>query len=270
MDSPARLLRELESHAKKRFGQHFLSSPSVVAKILRAASVGPTDRILEIGPGLGALTDAMLQVGPELLCVELDRDVVSFLRHRHPNLKLVEGDAASMAWDELLVEGEWKCVSNLPYNVGTKILSRLLLEPRVGMLVVMLQKEVADRIVARSGERKRGSLSVWVEAFASAKIAFRVPAGAFHPPPKVESAVVVLERHSQPRVPREEASAFEFLLRTLFAQPRKTIRNNLRSRLSTEVADALLERASIDSGRRPSTLELDEVLVLYGIYKGLS
>ncbi|MEL6347197.1 MAG: rRNA adenine dimethyltransferase family protein, partial [Myxococcota bacterium] len=121
MQHPAQILKTLEGRARKRFGQHFLASEGVVDNIVRLAAVDEGSRVLEIGPGLGVMTEKLLETGAEVVAVELDRDLAAYLRGRFPTLRLIEGDAAKQDWSTLLPGGGWRCVSNLPYNVGTRL-----------------------------------------------------------------------------------------------------------------------------------------------------
>lgn len=260
MSHPASLLKALEQRAKKRFGQHFLASTSVVRQIVAVSEVVPGLPVLEIGPGLGVLTEALLAAGADVTAIELDRDMASFIRERLPEVNLVEADGAAVDFGEVLESKQWRCVANLPYNAGTKMITRMLERPdRFDRLVVMVQREVAERLVAPAGDRKRGSLSVFTEARAKARICIRVPPGAFHPPPRVHSAVVELKLRPEPDVGEAPVEVFDSVVRALFVQPRKTIRNNLASRLDRAAVDAVLERLEIDGRRRPATLTLPEV-----------
>lgn len=254
---PKVLLDSMGGEARKRFGQHFLASPGVVSGILRVARAGEGSRVVEIGPGLGVMTAPLLDTGAEVVAVELDRDLAAFLRERHPELRLVEGDAVEVDWLELLEEGGWSVVANLPYNVGTRIVTRLLRCPeRFERLVVMVQREVAERFVAPAGDRKRGSLSVFVEARAEARVALQVPPGAFHPPPKVDSAVVELVLRPAPEVAGLELDHLEAVVRAGFAQPRKMLRRTLGVAFGREVAAAALEAAGVSPTARPGTVSL--------------
>lgn len=260
MDHPATLLRELQGRARKRFGQHFLASPGVLRRIVEAAEIGPGSRVLEIGPGLGALTEHLLDAGAEVLAVELDRDLAAFLRDRHadrPGLRILEADAAKLDWAEVLDGEGWRCVANLPYNVGTTITTRLLRHPeRLDRLVLMLQKEVAMRMVAPAGARNRGSLSVFVEARAAGSVAVKVPPGAFHPPPKVHSTVIRLDLHDQPQTGAVDPDHLEAVVRAGFAAPRKKLRNPLSRAWPRERVDAALADAGVPSKCRPGDLDL--------------
>jgi len=257
MSGPAQLLRELEGRARKRFGQHFLASAGVVQNIIRVADLSRGQRVLEVGPGLGVLTEALVGAGALVTAVELDRDLVGFLAERLPTVRLVEADAADVDWAALLDGPGWRVVSNLPYNVGTRILTGMLTRPdRFDRLVVMVQREVADRLVAQAGDRKRGSLSVYVEARAEAKIRIKVPPGAFHPPPRVHSAVVELRLHPDARTGGVAVDHFDAVVRATCSAPRKTVRNALRSKFDGSVVDGALVQAGVDSRARASTLDL--------------
>jgi len=263
MSHPSSILKALEQRAKKRFGQHFLVSSSVIRQIIAVAELGPESNVLEIGPGLGVLTEGLLGTGAAVTAVELDRDMATFIRERHPAVNLVEADGARLDFDDALPAGRHRCVSNLPYNAGTKMITRMLERPdRFDRLIVMVQREVAERLVAKAGDRKRGSLSVFTEARADARICIRVPPGAFHPPPKVHSAVVELRLRNRPDTGEASVGLFDEVVRGLFTQPRKTVRNNLAGCVPRSTVDSVCSQAGIDSSRRPATLHLDEVQAL--------
>ena len=255
MTHPSHLLKELETKARKRCGQHFLAEPVHVERMVALAGVRAGDRVLEVGPGLGILTDALLAHGAALTAIELDRDLVVWLRQRYPQLDLIEGDATTVALPRL---EHTKVVANLPYNAGTRILLRLLVDGPPDAMVVMLQKEVGERIVAPPGNRERGSLSLAVQARARARVAWDVPAGAFYPPPKVTSSVLHLLPH--PPSTRDWA-AFDRMAQAAFAAPRKQLKNSLGQGLAAP-AGPLLERAGIAPERRPATLTVEEVWTL--------
>ena len=259
MSHPSKLLKLLEQRAKKRFGQHFLASPGIVQNIVTASDVGRDSKVMEIGPGLGVLTEALLATGASVTAVELDRDMASFIRERLPEVRLIETDAAKLDFDAALDGAGWSCVANLPYNAGTRMITRMLERPDVfDKLVVMVQKEVAERLVAPAGDRKRGSLSVFAEARSEAKIRIRVPPGAFHPPPKVHSAVVAMKLRTEPDVGDAPVSVFDFVVRQAFVQPSKTLRNNLASAFTREIADKALTDSGVSPTARPAVLTLKE------------
>jgi len=214
-------------------------------------------RVVEIGPGLGALTAMLLNTGSEVLAIEVDRDLADFLRDRHPDLRLIEADATKLDWSEVLVGSGWQCVANLPYNVGTRLVTQMVCMPETfTRLVVMLQREVAQRMVAPAGDRKRGSLSVHMEAYSETRIAIRVPPGAFHPPPRVDSCVLDVRLRKTPILGGVSPDWFSTVVRASFCAPRKSLRNALRSRFDRDVVTAALKIAEIDGGLRASVLDL--------------
>jgi 16S rRNA (adenine1518-N6/adenine1519-N6)-dimethyltransferase len=269
---PAALLAELGGRARRRFGQNFLAAEGVVREIVAAADVGPGARVVEVGPGLGVVTGALLARGVQLTAVELDRDLVGWLEHRFAGpiasgqLRLVSADAAKVDWAEVAPGSGWTFVSNLPYNVGTGIVTTLLDQPeRFPRLVVMLQREVGLRMLARPGDRARGSLSVFVEARAHAATVRKVPPGCFHPPPKIHSLVLRLDARGGPhdpaqatRLASDELVAVERVCRTAFAAPRKTLARSLRKGWSAAAAAAALDACGIARSARPAILTLDE------------
>jgi 16S rRNA (adenine1518-N6/adenine1519-N6)-dimethyltransferase len=256
------MLEVLEGRARKRFGQHFLASTGIVRRIIGLAEIEDGTRVVEVGPGLGVLTEHLVAAGGRVVAIELDRDLANHIQGRFPEVTLHQLDGASIDWSTFLEGSQWRCVANLPYNVGTRIVTRMLACPdRFSRLVVMLQREVAERMVAPAGRRNRGALSVYVEARAQARIALRVPPGAFHPPPRVHSAVVVLDVH-EPRISGVPVEHFDRVVRTSFSAPRKTIRNTLSSGWERERVDEALNRAEVESRRRPGTLSVEEFVRL--------
>ena len=250
----------MRPRAKKRFGQHFLHERRIVDKILYTANITEGDKVLEIGPGLGALTKHLLSHDIDLRLVELDPDMVQHIQGTWPNANLTHANACHVDWLDFLDGENWKCVSNLPYNVGTKIVTDLITCPqRISSLTVMLQFEVAKRMVATVGDRNRGSLSAFMSFFSDVRIAFRVPKGAFSPPPKVESAVLQIDLLPEPHVPIVKKPELEKLLATLFVYPRKTIRNCLRSKYNEDFVDNLLRSCDVDPRKRPAKLEREEI-----------
>lgn len=250
---------------KKSLGQHHLVDGAICRPLI--SFLEPAGRrVLEIGPGGGILTAELLDAGARVTGWELDLDWAAELRRRLPGeaLDLVVGDALEIAWPRLpsptLVAG------NLPYNVATVIIERLLPHhasvPRAAFLV---QKEVADRLVARPREEAYGSLSVIVAAWATARILGRVRPGSFRPPPKVDSAFVGFELHAPP-LPPEEMPAFTAFVRLAFAKRRKTLRNSLASGWGKEKAEAVLAAAGVKEKVRAEELGLEEML---GVWRAL-
>ena len=259
---PARLLATFGGRARKRFGQNFLCSPAVVERIVAAAVDGPGARVLEVGPGLGVLTGALLAAEARVTAVEIDRDLVDFLTKRfagHPGLRLIGADAAELDWGALLDGDGWVCAANLPYNVGTGLVIEMVRRPDLfRRLVVMLQEEVALRILAPVGHRHRGSLSVYCQARATVQRVTRVPAGAFHPPPKVKSAVVQLDLHPPGTVDLAALDRQEVVARAAFASPRKMVRKSLTARFPKALVRDALAACGIEPTARPAVLTGDQ------------
>jgi len=243
--------------ARKRFGQHFLHDPSVVARIVRAIGAKPGERIVEIGPGLGALTGALLQSCERLDVIEIDRDLAAKLSAEYrgdARLRVHTGDALGFDFRQLVSPGErLRVVGNLPYNVSTPLLFRLLDQaPVIADMHFMLQREVVDRLTAEPGGRDYGRLTVMVRLRCESEKLFEVRAGAFRPAPRVTSAIVRLRVLRQPDVRLADLPTFKHLVSHLFSRRRKTLRNSLRGQLS----EAELEKLGIDPNARPETLDL--------------
>ena len=244
---------------RKRFGQHFLNHPAILARIADALGPAPGDLVLEIGPGQGALTAALAARGARVIAIEKDRDLVPLVRERLPGVTVIEGDALEVNWreatglgpgDDLLVTG------NIPYNITTPLLDRALTPPRPKRIVFLVQKEVAERIVARPGSKTYGALSVGVQAVATIEKLFGVPAGAFHPPPKVDSAVIRLIPLAQPLVPDDEIRRFRRLVVGLFGFRRKQLSRGLRELTGwlPGPVEYAIQRAGLVSDGRAETI----------------
>lgn len=254
------LLAEHGLRPSRALGQNFLADPNTARRIARIASVGPGDRVLEIGPGLGSLTLALAETGADVLALELDRRLVPVLERvvaDAPRVTVETGDARSFDLGSRLGGQRWDCVSNLPYNVAAPVLLRLLTDvPQITRFVVMVQREVGERLAATPGSRAYGAPSVRVAYHASARLCGAVPASVFVPRPKVESVLVCLERRPAPAVEvSSPASMFE-LVHAGFAQRRKMLRRSLRPVLGDR-ADAVLVSAGIDPRARAEAIDLD-------------
>ncbi|HEY6000744.1 MAG TPA: 16S rRNA (adenine(1518)-N(6)/adenine(1519)-N(6))-dimethyltransferase RsmA [bacterium] len=216
--------------AKKSLGQHFLRDRGVLARIVAAAALGPDDRVFEIGAGDATLTTPLAAACGRLVALETDRRRLPALRARFPEggrVDIVEADVLHYDLGALAPLAPLKCVANLPYNIATAVLDRLLARRGTfSLLVLMFQKEVARRLVAGPGDPAYGSLSLATQYRAEAELVFTVPRGAFAPPPKVESAVVRLVPRPEPLLPPEAERVFETLLRAGFAQRRKLFLNS--------------------------------------------
>jgi 16S rRNA (adenine1518-N6/adenine1519-N6)-dimethyltransferase len=249
---------------KKRLGQHFLQ-PEWAEKLVEAIDPQPEDHFLEIGPGPGALTLRLARRVSHLTAVELDPDMIAALRPSlPPNVTLVESDILDADLPALIGGRRVRVAGNLPYNVSSPILFRLLdLHQAAGSLVdatLMLQREVAERIEAKPGTKDFGVLSIFVQLHADVRRLLTLPPGAFRPPPKVTSSVIRLT-FRPPRVRIEDPALFESMVRTMFTQRRKTLANALKPFAETRqlAAPLALSRAGIDPSRRPETLQLDEL-----------
>lgn len=251
----------MDYRAKKRFGQNFLKDDSVVSAILQAADLGDQDRVLEIGPGLGALTDRMLPLVQQLKVMELDQDLIARLEQRTAgNLEILAGDALRLDWPTLLPEPPYKLVANLPYNISSQVVFKILDHHQLfSRLVLMFQKEVGDRLSAPPGNRDYGILSVLCQLHFDVRRLLTVPPGAFHPAPKVTSAVLVFTPLGAPRVEVRDERFFRRVVKAAFAQRRKTLRNTLSaSGFGGAHLEPLLQSLDIDPIRRGETLSLEE------------
>lgn len=243
---------------RRDLGQNFVADPNTVRRIARLADVGPADRVVEIGAGLGSLTLALAETGARVRAVEVDRGVVPVLREvvaAHDNVTVIEGDALRLDWDEVL-EGHdrWVLVANLPYNIATPLVCDLLDGvPAVHRMLVMVQREVAERFCAAPRTSAYGAVSVKVAYWATAKVAGIVPASVFVPKPNVESALADITRRPSPAVGVPVDELFE-LVRPAFGQRRKMLRRSLAGVIGSEVFEA----AGIDAQRRPEELDVHE------------
>jgi 16S rRNA (adenine1518-N6/adenine1519-N6)-dimethyltransferase len=251
----------------RALGQHFLSDYNVVNRIVAAAELTPTDTVIEIGPGLGALTQRLAAAAGRVIAVELDERLGRRLREvlaDEANVTIVHGDALTMTPGDLLVaagledDAPYVVVGNLPYNAGTAIIRRFLEAKRTPQrLVVMLQREVAESITAAPGEM--GLLGVSVQVYAQARRLFNVPARAFYPPPKVTSTVLRLDLRPEPLITVDERERFFRVVRAGFSAPRKQLRNTLANglKLGLESVSAAIESAGLDPTLRPQQLSIE-------------
>lgn len=240
---------------KKKWGQNFLRNRGAVEKIVAAIDPAPGEIVLEIGPGEGVLTDKLLELPNRIIALEIDPDLAARLRAKHgERLELRNEDAV----DATLPDTPFRAVGNLPYNVGTPILRRVIADPNCRRGVFMLQKEVAERVTAKPGTESYGYLTLYVQAFASARSIMTLEPKSFYPPPKVRSAVVVLDpRDPGLASPRE---AVLDLVSTSFRMRRKKLVNNLTGwrELTREQVLEAMRNAGIDEGARAETLSLAE------------
>jgi 16S rRNA (adenine1518-N6/adenine1519-N6)-dimethyltransferase len=240
---------------RRDLGQNFVADPNTVRRIAALAKVGPGDQVVEIGAGLGSLTLALAETGARVTAVEVDRGIVPVLRSvvaDVPGIDVVEADATTLDWHALLGDrpGAWTLVANLPYNVATPLVCDLLDEvPAIGSMLVMVQREVAERLAAPPGSKQYGAVSVKVAYWASAKVVATVPASVFVPRPNVESALVRIDRRDPPEVDRMLLFS---LVRTAFGQRRKMLRRSLNA----HVPPAVYDIARVSPEARPEQLDL--------------
>lgn len=241
----------------RALGQNFVADPNTVRRIAHLARVGPGDAVVEIGPGLGSLTLALAETGADVTAVEVDRHLVPVLRDvvGGSGVRVIEGDALSLDWEMVLAEAQpWTLVANLPYNVGTSLVLDLLDSvPVITRMLVMVQREVGERLAAQVGTPGYGIPSVKVAYHGRAKVVGRVPATVFVPRPRVESVLVEIERFACPTVTADNDVLFE-LVRTAFSQRRKMLRRSLASVVMAPVFEA----AGISSEDRPEQLDIEQ------------
>lgn len=252
-----------QHRARKRFGQNFLQDESIISRMVAAMKLLPDDQVIEVGPGLAALTLPLLEQLPQLTVVEIDRDLIDRLKALNlRGLSIHEGDVLKVDWHAMSQtmdpNKKLRIVGNLPYNIGTPLLLELLnVHPFVQDIHVMLQKEVVDRLHAQTGSRAYGRLSVLMQSVFSVTPLFNVPAAAFDPMPKIESTVVRLRTRSD-ALSVETLSSLQQTTRLAFANKRKTLRNNFKGHLD-EIA---LQELDINPQARAETLELDAFMRL--------
>jgi 16S rRNA (adenine1518-N6/adenine1519-N6)-dimethyltransferase len=252
----ADLLARVGRHPSRSLGQNFVVDPNTVRRIARLAGVGEGDRVVEIGAGLGSLTLALAETGAQVTAVEIDRHLVPLLREQvEPRgVRVVEADAMALDWEALLGDGTWTLVANLPYNVATPLVADLLDGvPAIVRMLVMVQREVAERLAASVGDDAYGAVSVKVAYWAEARVVGLVPASVFLPRPNVESALVSITRRSVPPTSVDPARLFP-LVRAGFGQRRKMLRRSLAGLVPPEAFAA----AGIRPEARAEELDVEE------------
>ena len=266
------LLQDLGIRPSKGLGQNFLVEHDVVDRIVRTAAISPGEIIVEVGPGLGILTAHLLEAGARVIVIELDRNLIPHLRRMFgdlPHLDVVEGDALNVELDEVISQSEpYKVVANLPYSVASAILMRFLEQERPPeTMTVMMQREVADRIVAKPPGMS--VLGVATQLLSDPTVAFSVAPGSFVPPPKVDSTVLTLRPIGEARLTADMRPQFFELVNAGFRHKRKQLLNSLAFELDddrNEIASRLSE-AGIDPMRRAQTLTVDEWLAIVHVWE---
>mgnify|MGYP000917031452 FL=1 len=263
------ILKAFDLHASKRLGQNFLIHGGTVEAIVETADICPGDRVLEIGPGIGTLTQGLAEAGASVTAVELDKKLPAVLAETlsgYDRVRIVGGDILKTDIPALMGEEPFKVVANLPYYITTPILLTLL-ERRLPItrIVTMVQREVAERMIALPGGRDYGALSVAVQYYTEPRLAIEVSPRCFLPPPAVESAVMDCVVRKTPPVAVEDEKHFFHVVRAAFGQRRKTIGNALKSLgLPRDILQVALSKAGIDPLRRGETLSLSEFAALAG------
>lgn len=265
-------LRRHGLRPRKELGQHFLIDPHVLERIVELIAPAPTSAVVEFGAGLGVLTERLLQAGARVVAVELDDELARVLETElagYEKVRLVHADLAAFDAVALCREldvARLKIAGNLPFQLTSTVLFGLLdLEEHLEDAVLMVQREVAERIVAAHGSRSYGILSVLLRAFFDVSVEMRVKPGAFRPPPRVESAVIrVAPRAEGPALPWSERAALAHLVKSVFNERRKVLRNTLKKfyALDEQALGLCAARAGIDLGRRPETLQVAEFVRL--------
>lgn len=266
------ILRAFNIKAKKGLGQNFLVNTEIVDGIVQAADISEQDQVLEVGPGIGTLTQALGLAGAHVTAVELDQSLLPVLEKTLEgagDVHVVHGDILQVDINELMQGNTFKVVANLPYYITTPIILKLL-ESRlpVERLVTMVQKEVAERMAAKPGGREYGALSIAVQYYAEVSIPLLVPANSFIPEPKVDSAVVLCKLRDKPPVEINSEKLFFQVVRAAFSQRRKMLSNCLKTMgVSGDIVQTWMATAGIEGKRRPETLSLQEFALLANTFE---
>ncbi len=256
------LLKKYGIKPKKSLGQNFLIEPAGLNKVIDAAKLSKADEVLEIGAGLGSLTYLLAQKASQVTAVEIDKSMFAPLNEalaKFDNVQVVEGDILDLQPDELMRKRDYVVVANIPYYISSAIIRHLMeAEIRPSRVILTLQKEVAERVLARDG--KMSLLSLSVQVFGRVSLTGVIPTGSFLPAPDVDSAVLKVELYPEPLVPLGQLKAFFKLAHAGFGQKRKTLRNSLSAGLAlpSQAAGQLLLSAGVDPQRRAETLSIEE------------
>jgi 16S rRNA (adenine1518-N6/adenine1519-N6)-dimethyltransferase len=252
---------------RKRFGQHFLTDPASLRRIVDALSPESSDVVLEIGPGKGALSDALLSRCRRLVAIEIDRDLVKYLRHKYAdrqNVEIVEADALETDWSAI-TGPSYLLAGNLPYYITTPLIFRILEHPRPRRAVLLVQREVAERLTADAGRGEYGALTVNVQSSATVRIVGHVSAGSFHPKPKVDSSIVMLTPLPEPLLGTDEEVPFRRFVQAVFGMRRKTLLRVLRELRSEDAGRAaeILDSLGLEPSMRPEVVGPSDFVRLF-------
>lgn len=266
-DGGSRGSRKRRPPVLKKYGQHFLSDKGILERIVDALAPSPTDTVIEVGPGRGSLTDILVERSGRLIAVEIDRALAAQLRERYGirgNVEIVQGDVLETDL-HALAGSDFLLIGNVPYYITTPIVFKALEPPIPRRSVFLVQREVGERMAATADTESYGALSVNIAAVAKTEKVLDVPASAFQPPPKVESAVVRLTSREKPLVPLESLPAFRTFVQAAFGLRRKQMQRVLRTvrGISPEEAGEILERAGIARSARPEVLTPERFAVLF-------
>lgn len=246
---------------KRSFGQHFLFDPNILKKIIAVSGVSKSDTVIEIGPGLGTLTKFLAFYARSVTAIELDKKLIRKLEEmfgHDPNVQIIQGDAMKFPYEK--IEGDFRVVANIPYNITTPLIFKLLeFRERMPSMTLLMQKEVARRITALSGSKEYGVLSISTQLYTKPTLEFKVSRKAFLPPPKVESAVVHFEVSPTPLYDVKDEAFFLSVVKTAFSQRRKMIANSLKE--FEGITDAL-DKAGINPKIRPEELSAEDFVRL--------
>lgn len=252
---------------RKRFGQHFLTDPASLERIVSALAPEPADTVVEIGPGRGALTERLADRCGRLVAIEIDRDLAAHLRDRYAgrdHVRIVEGDALETDWSAV-AGPSYLVAGNLPYYITTPLIFRILETPRPRRAVLLVQREVAARLVAAPGSDDYGALTVNVQVSASVKVVARVNAGSFHPKPKVDSAIIILTPLEQPVLGDDEEARFRRFVQAAFGMRRKTLLRVLRELWVPDAGRAaeILDTLGLEPSMRPEVVSPSDFVRLF-------
>ena len=257
------LLQHLGHRPNRGLGQNYLIDANILDIITHTAAINTSDTLLEIGPGLGALTERLLKKTPNVVAIEKDPKMVNYLKNRFPQLRLIEADALNVDLEILFKKGINKVVANLPYSVGTRLVIEIIeCLHRPQTLSLTLQKEVAERIVASAGNKQYGILAILIGLFYHSSLIKKISPTCFLPPPKVWSSVIQLEKREKPHIQPQEYENFKKLIKTCFSQRRKQIGTLLRKQKFTHFNSAL-KQINISPSTRPETINLQQWVGLY-------
>ncbi len=254
---------DFKHRPRKRFGQNFLHDAQVIHRIISAIAPQPTDHVVEIGPGQGALTQRLLASDCQFDCIELDRDLAAYLTEtlkREKTFTIHQGDVRKFDFRSLTLQPKsLRIVGNLPYNISTPVMFYLLAQADlIRDMTFMLQREVVQRLAAAPGDKNYGRLGLMAQYYCKIEHLFDVPASAFTPAPKVTSAIVRMRPYTTPPIPARDVSCLQNVIRTAFSQRRKTLRNSL----STLICEEQLKALGLDVRLRPENLSLADYVTI--------